>query len=63
VVIHRAEVEPDLPFAIRQPGKVWALDTDGRPTVVCGSGLLKILEASADGTSIVPLEKLRLRFR
>jgi methionyl-tRNA formyltransferase len=63
VVIHRAEVEADLPFAIRQPGKVWALDSQGRPTVVCGCGLLKILEATTDGTSIMPLEKLRLRFR
>ena len=62
VVIHRVEVEADLPFAIRQPGKVWSLDPEGRPSVVCGSGLVKVVEASADGKSILPLKALRLRF-
>jgi methionyl-tRNA formyltransferase len=62
VVVRRAEVVADLPFAIRQPGKVWSLDAQGRPTVVCGSGLLKVLDATADGESILPLKALRLRF-
>jgi methionyl-tRNA formyltransferase len=62
VVLHRAAVVPDLPFAIRQPGKVWSLDAEGRPTVVCGTGLLKILAASREGASILPLKTLRQRF-
>jgi methionyl-tRNA formyltransferase len=62
VVLHRAEVMPDLEFAIRQPGKVWSLDADGRPTVVCGKGCLKILAASAGGKGLFPLKSLRQRF-
>jgi methionyl-tRNA formyltransferase len=62
VVIHQARVERDLTFAIRQPGKIWALDDQGRPTVVCGSGLLKVLAASTGGESILPVKSLRQRF-
>ncbi len=32
---------PDMPFEIRDEGKIWRLDS-GRPTVVCGSGMLRI---------------------
>lgn len=62
VVVERAELAPDLPFAIRQPGKVWSLDDAGRPTVVCGAGMLKITAASRAGQSILPLKSLRQRF-
>jgi len=63
VVVHKAEVVPDLDFAIRQPGKIAVLDPQGRPTVICGKGLLKILSATADGKSILPLKTLRARFK
>jgi methionyl-tRNA formyltransferase len=62
VVIHRAEEATDLNFAIRQPGKIWALDEVGRPTVICGRGLLKILSMTRNGDSVLPLNKLRQRF-
>jgi methionyl-tRNA formyltransferase len=62
IVIHRATLRADLPFAIRQPGKVWELDELGRPTVVCGRGLLRIDEATCHGTNWLPLKKLRGRF-
>jgi methionyl-tRNA formyltransferase len=55
-------IPDDLRFSIRQPGKVWQL-TDGAPTVVCGTGLLRILAMhSLKGTEI-RLAKLRTRFR
>jgi methionyl-tRNA formyltransferase len=62
VVIHDARVVPDLPFAIRQPGKIWRLDHGGRPTVVCGSGMLEILSATAVGRVCIPLKALRASF-
>ena len=62
VVIQRAEEVSDLNFAIRQPGKIWALDKAGRPTVVCGRGMLKISSVSRNGHSILPFTKLRHRF-
>lgn len=64
VVLHRAEVLPDQPFALRQPGKVWSLDAVGRPTVICGRGLLRILDATLakESQSLLPLKSLRLRF-
>ncbi len=63
VVLRAAEVVPDLTFAIRQPGKIWSLDA-GRPTVVCGRGMLRItaLEA-ADGRDLLPLRRLKARFQ
>jgi methionyl-tRNA formyltransferase len=63
VAIHKASVEPDLRFAIRQPGKVWCIDEIGRPTVICGEGMLKLHEATfSNGESLVPLKRLRVRF-
>lgn len=63
VTILRGAALPDLNFAIRQPGKVWSLDSVGRPHIICGSGLYRIDEAVfADGTSLIPMERLRVRF-
>jgi methionyl-tRNA formyltransferase len=63
VFLHQAEVLPDLDFAIRQTGKIWSLDCEGRPTIVCGKGLLKLLRAtSAQGVNLFPLKALRQRF-
>lgn len=62
LVVERAEVVPDLTFAIRQPGKIWCLDPGGRPSVVCGTGLLKIVAATSGGENALPLTSLRQRF-
>lgn len=62
VVIHEAVVVPDIHFAIRQPGKIWALDERGCPTVVCGTGMLRVVSAEVDGESVIPMSSLRVRF-
>ena len=62
VVVHQAEIVTDVHFAIRQPGKVWELDDLGRPTVVCGEGMLRVLHATSDGRLIFPMHSLRVRF-
>ncbi|BFU46430.1 methionyl-tRNA formyltransferase [Krasilnikovia sp. MM14-A1004] len=57
-------VEPDVVVANRVPGKVIFL-RDGRPTVVCGSGLLRIdvmTRADDPATSCLPLTRFRTRF-
>ncbi|MEM7101932.1 MAG: formyltransferase family protein [Bacteroidota bacterium] len=58
-----AEVYPDVKVEIRQPGKVIFMK-DERPVIVCGNGLIRIINANfeADGTSIFPLKKFRIRF-
>lgn len=62
--IHEVEVLPDVTLEIRQVGKVLQLDEQGRPVIVCGSGLVKIITAvdDATGSSILPLKQFRLRF-
>lgn len=62
VVLNQAEVVSDICFAIRQPGKIWSLDSSGCPTVVCGNGLLKIRSATSNGRSLLPLTVLRQQF-
>jgi methionyl-tRNA formyltransferase len=57
-------VEDDVRIANRTPGKVIFL-RDGRPTVVCGSGLLRVDAMVLDGTpevSALPLRRFRCRF-
>lgn len=61
VTIHDAEIEPDLDFPIRQPGKIWKLDPTG-PLVVCGVGMIRLTDIrNADGSTCMP-SKLRHRF-
>ncbi|RZU52563.1 methionyl-tRNA formyltransferase [Krasilnikovia cinnamomea] len=57
-------VEPDVAVANRAPGKVIFL-RGGRPTVVCGTGLLRIDAMTRDddgGTNCLPLRRFRTRF-
>jgi methionyl-tRNA formyltransferase len=61
--VRKAEVVPDVKFAIRQPGKIWSLDRFSRPTVVCGEGMLKLVQVERDGASALPIRTLRQRFR
>ena len=52
----------DVKIENRTPGKVIFME-DGFPVVVCGFGLLKILEAQKEnGHSIFPLRSFRTRF-
>jgi len=57
-------VEPDVVIANRAPGKVIFV-RDGRPTVVCGRGLVRIDAMTPDAdpaTSCLPLTRFRSRF-
>lgn len=63
VIIWEASSVPDLAIENRCPGKVLRLQ-DGRPVVVCGSGLLIIEDGihEASGSPLVPLKSFRSRF-
>ncbi|GAB1645611.1 methionyl-tRNA formyltransferase [Krasilnikovia sp. MM14-A1259] len=57
-------VEPDVDVANRVPGKVIFL-REGRPTVVCGTGLLRVDAMTQDddpAASCLPLSRFRSRF-
>ena len=58
VIIKSAEVIDDMSFAIRQPGKMWKIQNNC-PLVICGKGMLKILDAEYDDGSKVIFNKLR----
>ncbi len=60
VRILSAEIEPDIQFAIRDPGKIWSLN-GGIPSVICGKGLLKITKAIYDSGELYIFKKLRVR--
>jgi len=51
---------PDMPFEIRDEGKIWRLD-NGRPTVVCGSGMLRIDNCLGENGSEFLFQRLRSR--
>ena len=61
IFIEKAELVPDLSFAIREPGKFWKLEA-GMPIVVCGKGLLKILSALDESKKPLIFRHLRKRF-
>jgi len=59
-----AKVEADVKIEQRVPGKVVFI-RDGFPIVVCGTGMLRLLDVRTEaGTqSLLPLRKFRTRFR
>ena len=59
--IDRVEPCRDLPFVNRCPGKIWSL-AGGVPEVVCGSGMLRIVEAHESDRSSAKFTSLRARF-
>jgi methionyl-tRNA formyltransferase len=63
VIVHDAVEEPDVRIEDRAVGKVIFV-REGKPVVVCGSGLLRITRmTSLDGTALLPLKKFRSRFQ
>lgn len=50
----------DMPFAIRQAGKIWSLD-DGRPIVICGVGMLRIDNCRSEDGADFRFQRLRTR--
>lgn len=60
IVIDEAEAQADLRFEIRQPGKIWSI-AGGKPLVVCGQGMLRILAARHEDGQPVSFARLRSR--
>lgn len=57
------ELVADVKIENRDPGKVIFMK-DGYPTIVCGSGLLKITKMETeDGVSCLPMNKFRVWFK
>jgi len=61
--VNDAEVLPDLLIENRKPGKIIFIQ-NGKPVVVCGMGLLKIISLTDDNTTqeMLPLKRFRIRF-
>lgn len=51
---------PDMPFEIREAGKIWRLDS-GRPIVICGAGMLRIDNCRREDGSEFVFDRLRTR--
>jgi methionyl-tRNA formyltransferase len=61
--IIEAEVEPDVLIENRSVGKVIFV-LEGKPVVICGDGLLRIIVAvDDDGKSILPFKNFRVRLK
>ena len=64
VSINKAEIIPDLNIENRDCGKIFKL-LNGKPIVICKDGLLLIKDAINRNSkeSILPLKRVKLRFR
>ncbi len=61
--IRECDIQSDVVIENRTVGKV-IFCADGKPVVVCGQGLLKILRLTEDGSecNLLPLNRFRIRF-
>lgn len=64
VVVEKAELEQDVKIENRTAGKVIYIK-DNCPVIVCGTGLLRLIEAKNLNSkeNILPLSKFRLKFK
>ena len=62
VRVSRAEVIPDLNFEVRDAGKIWNIH-DNHPEVICGRGMLRILNARDWQGKEFAFDKLRVRLK
>ena len=58
--VHDVTVLPDMPFEIREAGKIWRLD-NGRPIVICGEGMLRVDNCRREDGSEFLFQRLRSR--
>jgi methionyl-tRNA formyltransferase len=61
LTIVRAQLGPNMEFAIRDPGKLWEID-ESRALVVCGAGTVWVEEAVDADARPYRFETLRTRF-
>ncbi|GAA3402976.1 methionyl-tRNA formyltransferase [Paenibacillus hodogayensis] len=59
IIVWQSEVQDDINFAIRYPGKIWSIDAVGNPTVVCGRGMLKLLHVTNEAMGSVEFNFVR----
>ena len=62
IIVLRVKLVPDIPFAIRDYGKLWLI-TEGKPTIICGSGMIQIEKAIYDDGESVIFDTLREKLR
>jgi len=59
--VWRAIPVTDVAFEDRHPGKLWKLQPDGSVDVVCGTGMLRLLECRDEHGAAIRFDKLRTR--
>lgn len=60
IIIEKAIPIDDVDFEIRNPGKLWNISKN-EATVICGKGMIRILDAVYEDGSPVEFNKLRMR--
>ncbi|MDP3789833.1 MAG: formyltransferase family protein, partial [Candidatus Omnitrophota bacterium] len=61
IFIDDVEIGRDLKFEGRQAGKIWSL-SGGKPSVIAGKGMIRIISARNSDKSKVKFDKVRERF-
>lgn len=62
IFVWRAEIVDDKMFAIRYPGKIWSIDNNC-PVVVCGKGMIRLLNVTDEYGNIIKFNKIRVRLK
>lgn len=62
IKILKAVPVEDVYFEIRYPGKIWKFES-GNPIIICGSGMLKIIDAEDMDGNKIAFKKLRSRMK
>lgn len=64
LIILNSEVVPDIQIENRNCGKIIRIDDNLYPVVVCGSGLIRLTKIiKEDGSSALPFNRLRIKFK
>lgn len=61
VYIWKAEIIENIKFEKRDCGKIYSIDENGRPTIICGDGMIKLLNTTYEDKNEVIFSRLRVR--
>lgn len=61
IYIWKSKIVEDKKFVIRYPGKVWEIDPHDNPTIICGEGMIKLIDVTDEDMKKINFNKIRVR--
>jgi methionyl-tRNA formyltransferase len=63
IYVWKSTIIEDKNFEIRYPGKIWCIDENNNPVIICGDGLIKLINVTDENMNKICFDKLRVQLK